>query len=304
MKPSNQTLAQILQGACPLPHLGLIRCLGEDAANFLHNQLTQDVLLLPVGQSRFAGFCNAQGRLQASMVVHKRTPDEVWLITRQDLLQRTLRRLSMFVLRAKVKLTDQSAQQPVWGLAGDVVSNLSEQTLSPWRTYSSDQEVVVGLYPAGDTPRALCLPLEEKTLTATLSADDWLAGEVLSGVADVQEATFEAFIPQMLNHESVDGVNFKKGCYPGQEVVARSQFRGTLKRRTFLVSCLSPVQAGTEVMAADEPCGLIAQAARMPDGTGVALACLLLSHAHRTDLHAQGIELAVLPLPYSLRDDI
>ena len=84
------------------------------------------------------------------------------------------------------------------------------------------------------------------------SEDDWQLAEVLSGISMVQAATSEAFVPQMLNYESVEGVSFKKGCYPGQEVVARSQFRGTLKRRAFIVSGPSPMQAGQEVFAADD----------------------------------------------------
>jgi folate-binding protein YgfZ len=293
-----------LQGACPLPHLGVIRCLGEDAASFLHNQLTQDVLLLPVGQARWAGYCNAQGRLQASFVVFKKAVDEVWLITRRDLLPRTLKRLSMFVLRAKAKLSDYSDQQAVWGLSGEVMRALVDSTLAPWATLDLPQGTVIGLYPVGDQARALLLPVGAMPIEPTIAHPDWLAGEVLAGVADVQEATFEAFVPQMLNHESVGGVNFKKGCYPGQEVVARSQFRGTLKRRTFLVRSAQPVKAGSEVMAGSESAGLIAQAATLPSGGGVALACLLLSHAARNDLTAEGVPLQTLPLPYPLLEDI
>ncbi|MDI9330056.1 MAG: folate-binding protein [Alphaproteobacteria bacterium] len=293
-----------LQGTCPLPHLGVIRCQGEDAARFLHNQLTNDVELLPVGQARLAGFCNAQGRLQATFVVFKHAAEEVWLITRRDLLPRTLKRLTMFVLRAKVKLSDISEQQAVWGLAGEDMRALSETPLPPWATLALPQGVVIGLYPVGEQPRALLLPQAEWPFQATITQDDWLAGEVLAGVADVQEATFEAFVPQMLNHESVGGVNFKKGCYPGQEVVARSQFRGTLKRRTFVVQSAAPIAAGTEVFAGTESCGQIAQSAPLPQGGGVALACLLLSQSGRDDLQAEGLALRVWPLPYPLLQDI
>lgn len=293
-----------LQGACPLPHLGLIRCLGEEAAHFLHNQLTQDVLLLPHGQSRLAAFCNAQGRMQASMVVHKRSADEIWLIMRRDLLPRTLRRLSMFILRAKVRLSDASTEQSIWGLSGEVLHALNDQAVQPWQTLDLPQGVVIGLYPIGDQARALLLPRTEIPFGPSMAHADWLAGEILAGVADISESTFEAFIPQMLNFESVDGVNFKKGCYPGQEVVARSQFRGTLKRRAFIAYCDAPVQAGSEVMAGGESCGLVAQAATLPSGTGVALVCLMLSHAQRSDLTVSGLTLHLLPLPYPLRQDI
>ena len=293
-----------LQGACPLPHLGVIRCQGDDAATFLHNQLTQDVLLLSVGHARLAGYCNAQGRLQASFVVFKKAADEVWLITRRDLLPRTLKRLSLFVLRAKVKLSDFTEQQAVWGLSGEVMRAVSDSALSPWATLELPQGTLIGLYPVGDQARALLLPVGDMPIQSTIDHADWLAGEVLAGVADVQEATFESFVPQMLNYESVGGVNFKKGCYPGQEVVARSQFRGTLKRRTFLVRCDQPVKAGAEVMAGNETAGVIAQSAALPSGTGIALACLLISHATGHHLTADGVNLQSLPLPYPLLEDI
>jgi folate-binding Fe-S cluster repair protein YgfZ len=113
----------------------------------------------------------------------------------------------------------------------------------------------------------------------------------------------------MLNYESVDGVNFKKGCYPGQEVVARSQFRGTLKRRAFIVKSDVAMRAGQEVFSsqdANQPCGLIAQAAQN-GAQHVAIAELQLSATENSSLHlgaADGAALTLLPLPYALREDI
>jgi folate-binding protein YgfZ len=293
-----------LQGAAPLNHLGIIRCLGEDAVTFLHNQLTQDVQLLPITQARWSGYCNAQGRLQASFVVYKKAADEVWLIIRRDLLARTLKRLSMFVLRAKVKLNDHSDQQAVWGLSGQVMQALGLEASPPWSAAELPQGTVIALYPVGSEARALLLPRAQMPLNATFSQEAWLAGEVLAGVADVQESTFEAFVPQMLNHESVGGVNFKKGCYPGQEVVARSQFRGTLKRRTFLFATNAPVKAGAEVASGADVVGVVAQAATLPDQTGVALVCLLIQRAQDAELNVQGVGMRMLPLPYPLLQDI
>jgi len=117
-------------------------------------------------------------------------------------------------------------------------------------------------------------------------------------------------VPQMLNYESVDGVNFKKGCYPGQEVVARSQFRGTLKRRAYLAHAEAPMAAGQEVLAAadpSQPCGLVAQAAAAPAGGYDAIVSLQISAAEAGALRlgaAEGPALSLLPLPYPLRDDI
>ena len=111
-------MVQSLEGRCALPHLGVIRAHGEEAARFLHNQLTQDFALLPPGQARLAAFCNAKGRMLASFVGVPAGPDQILLVTARDLLAPTLKRLSMFVLRARVKLADASGDLAVYGLAG------------------------------------------------------------------------------------------------------------------------------------------------------------------------------------------
>jgi folate-binding protein YgfZ len=307
-----------LQGVAPLPHLGIIRAAGADAASFLHNQLTNDVVLMKDGQCRLAAFCNAKGRMQVSFVVYKRSAEEVLLICRKDLIAQTVKRLSMFVLRAKVKLSDATDEFQLLGLAGNTVSqalsgvaSAASLTVEPWQRHALGAADVLTLYPAHGQDRALWIAPKDVVAPAgsVLSAELWQVGEVMSGIAWVELATFEAFVPQMLNYESVSGVDFKKGCYPGQEVVARSQFRGTLKRRAFIVQSEVALTAGQEVFSnldATQPCGLVAQAAS--DGAGhVAVVELQLSATANGSLHlgsADGPVLNLLPLPYPLRDDI
>jgi len=147
-------------GLAKLPHWAVIQAQGEDAANFLHNQLTNDVLLLPVGQSRLAAFCSAKGRMQASFIVIKTAPDTVLLVMSLDLLPQTLKRLSMFVLRAKVKMSDATAQWQLCGLLGDSAKEVMGEA-SPWQAVAVDDGHTVALYPSmvGDVvvPRALWL---------------------------------------------------------------------------------------------------------------------------------------------------
>jgi folate-binding protein YgfZ len=298
-------------GACALPHLSVIAARGEDAAHFLHNQLTQDFALLDLQHARLAAFCNAKGRMQASMVGFKTSPLEVLLVLRADLLPQTLKRLSMFVLRAKVKLTDASAE---WRVAGRFTAHA--ELVTPWQLTQDQRTWQVGLYPAGGLARQLCvLPTEEALTDAVSDPQDWLLGEVLSGVADVQAATFEAFVPQMLNYESVDGVNFKKGCYPGQEVVARSQFRGTLKRRAYVVSADAPMTVGQEIFASEDEtqsCGMVSSAAvYVPVGASEPQSfwgiVSMQTTAADQPLHlgsSQGHKLNVHALPYALLEDI
>jgi len=301
----------ILNGLTPLPHLGVIRAEGDDAAKFLHGQLTQDFSLLGLSEARLAAFCSAKGRMQASFIAFKRSHTDILLLCSRDLLAPTLKRLSMFVLRAKVKLSDATTDWAVYGLAGEAVQALVPGVHKPWSRQDLGAASVVHLYPADGTPRALWVaPAGTPAPAGTVMKHaDWLWSEVRSGVATLTQPIFEAFVPQMLNYESLGGVNFKKGCYPGQEVVARSQFRGTLKRRAYLVHSTAAMQAGQEIFDAAEtnqPCGIVAQAAAAPDGGFDAIVSLQTAAA-QADLQlgqAGGPALQLLPLPYPLLDDI
>jgi folate-binding protein YgfZ len=171
---------------------------------------------------------------------------------------------------------------------------------------------VVNLYPANGTARQLWVaPVDSVAPQGeVLTQESWAWGEVRSGVATLTQPVFEAFVPQMLNYESVGGVNFKKGCYPGQEVVARSQFRGTLKRRAFLAHCEAPLAAGQEIFNsadADQPVGLVVQSAAAPQGGFDAIVCLQLSGLEGGTFHVgsnTGAKLDLLLLPYTLLEDI
>ena len=301
-----------LNGVAPLPHLGVIRVEGDDAGKFLHGQLTQDFSLLGLSEARLAGFCSAKGRMQASFIGLKRSPTEVLLVCQQDILAPTLKRLSMFVMRAKAKLVDASADYALFGLAGDALDLVAPEASPAWTKRDVDAVSLVSLYPADGVRRALWLaPVTDAAPTgAALSTADWCWSEVRSGIAMVSTPINEAFVPQMLNYESVGGVNFKKGCYPGQEVVARSQFRGTLKRRAYLAHADAPMQAGDEVFQADDdsqPCGVVAQAAASPLGGFDAIVSMQVSAFETNAVHlggANGALLALAPPPYPLLADI
>ena len=305
-------MTQSFHGIAPISHLGVIRVQGEDAASFLHNQLTQDFALLDLQHARLAAFLSAKGRMQASFIGFKRSATEVLLICSQDLLATTLKRLSMFVMRAKAKLSDATAEFALHGLIGDAVAAASGQgQAAPWDKQDLGDAHLVHLYPAAGQPRALWIAPQGTPApqAAALPAEIWLWSEVQSGVATLTAPLFELFVPQMLNYESLGGVNFKKGCYPGQEVVARSQFRGTLKRRAYIVQSEAALQVGMEVFAAndaEQPTGTVVQAAPAPGGGWLALVSMQIASAAEA-LHAGsagGPALAVQPLPYALLDDI
>ena len=310
----------LLDGVAPLSHLGVIRVEGADAAAFLHGQLTQDFALLGLQEARLAAFLSAKGRMQASFIGFKRSATEVLLICSHDLLAPTLKRLSMFVLRAKARLTDATADFALCGLAGSAAEALLEGAQAPWAKRDVDGATAVRLYPAQGQPRALWVAPAGTPAPAGASLSEalWQWSEVQSGVATLTAPVVEAFVPQMLNYESVGGVNFKKGCYPGQEVVARSQFRGTLKRRAYLAhvapdaapDVASTVAVGSEVFAggdAEQPVGTVVQAAPAPGGGVDLIVSMQISAADGPALtvtSADGPALTLQPLPYALLEDI
>ncbi len=295
-----------LHGVCALPALGVIAADGEDAVKFLQGQLTQDVALMGARQAHLAAFCSAKGRMLASFVVVKRSPEQLLLVCSRDLLATTLKRLQMFVLRAKVRLSDASDTYALFGLAGDAVP--AGLPAAPWSHLPTGDGSAVRLYPCAGTPRALWVgPVGDVPPGAPLREADWAFLDAASGVATLTQPVVEAFVPQMLNYESVGGVSFKKGCYPGQEVVARSQFRGTLKRRAYVAQADAAVQPGQELFHhtdSEQPVGSVVQAAADPAGGWRAIVSMQTSAADGQPLRAGEARLTLLPLPYPLLDDI
>jgi tRNA-modifying protein YgfZ len=337
MKPEstqNTLLPTLLpSGVATLPHLGVIRVAGADAASFLQGQLTNDVVLLGMNEARLAAFCSAKGRMQASFIAFKHvaidsaqsTPD-ILLICSRDILAPTLKRLSMFVMRAKAKLTDATAEFNIFGLTGEATKKaifsiatqaINTPTSSLFKANSGNL-TSISLYSAlGQSRSLLIAPLNEAAPAGeALSTELWNWGEVHAGIATITAPIVDAFVPQMLNYESVGGVNFKKGCYPGQEVVARSQFRGTLKRRAYVVQIdasndkdLQPL-VGQDIFHesdAEQPCGMMAQVAQNPSGGFSAIVSMQVSASTGGKLtlgSASGANITLLPLPYPLLEDI
>ena len=218
----------------------------------------------------------------------------------------------MFVLRSKAKLTDASGGVRAVRRGRRSARGPAARPREPW----AEADAAAASWCSSIPPtasRARCgsaRPARRRRPARRWTPPLWQWGEVRSGVATITAPVFEAFVPQMLNYESVGGVNFKKGCYPGQEVVARSQFRGTLKRRAFIAHADGELAAGQEVFQAaeaEQPGGLVAQAAPAPGGGWDAIVSLQLAAVEAGDLHAgtaAGPRLPLLPLPYLLLADV
>ena len=312
-------------GAVRLSHWGVIRARGAEAASFLQGQLTNDVLTLDSTHARLAGFCSAKGRLQASFLVWKAADAELLLACSASVLPATLKRLSMFVMRARCTLSDATGDVALWGVMGDAARQLM-QGAEVGQTRVDEGTTVIRLADADGTARCvLAVAAAEAAVESAMTAaaqpvgrialpsiplDAWRLGEVRSGIPVIEAATVDQFVPQMLNYDVVGGVDFQKGCYPGQEVVARSHYRGTIKRRMFLFDVDAPAAPGQEVFHsgdAAQPAGMVVNAAPHLHGVGAsALVEVKLAALTSGSLHLgtpAGATLRRAELPYAVPTD-
>ena len=301
----------------PLPELGVISVSGADAVSFLQSQLTSDVGRLGTEQVQLSGYCTAKGRLLATF--HQwRADDTVFLRTPHEVVASVVKRLSMFVLRAKARVTDVSDAWTTTALLGAGSTRvLNDAGLaapdSPWTSAQTGDVRVDRVLPTLDgVERFLLTTRSDRELPFSLArtpANAWWLSEIEAAVPTVFAATQERFVPQMINFEVLGGVDFKKGCYPGQEIVARSQYLGKLKRRMNIahVEDVVDVSAAADVFASDgaQPIGTVVMAAALPAGGSALLFEAPIDRVESGSLHLQGIagpRLTLRPLPYALFD--
>lgn len=262
-----------------LSHYGLIAFAGEEAQTFLHGQITNDLRGLRESAAVFAGYLSPKGRMLANFLVMRRGQD-ILLMLPASVQESVQKRLTMFILRAKVKARDASGEWVRLGLAGADAGRLLGDALGV--------EIPAASMAMAHTEQAFVLRLGEARFDIFVTPEhapelwqklaigarpvgtpvwDWLL--IAAGIPAVVAATQDHFVPQMANMEILRGVSFNKGCYPGQEIVARSQYLGKVKRRLFLAHVDVAPRAGDELYApqpADQACGLVANAAPAPGG--------------------------------------
>ncbi len=309
--PSNEGLT----GSVVLDDWGLLRVSGADAIAFLNGQLTQQMADLRADEARLAGYCSAKGRLLATFVAWPAAADDVLLACSADIAAATAKRLSMYVLRAKCRVQDVSTDFVVMGRtmnAADDETSDRPARHGPWPLRVDGDGWVITLPTVRRVgrqlivrPRAQPLPAEPKL---ALQAWRWL--EASSAVPRIVAATAEQFVPQMVNLEIVGGVDFRKGCFPGQEVVARSQYRGTLKRRMFLFDSAQPAQPGQDIVHSEDPsqpAGMVVNAGTLAGQGSRVLAEVKLAALESGTLHVGSLDgepLRRLDLPYSLDEAV
>ena len=221
-----------------LSRYGLLSVTGDDARDFLHAQLTNDIRNLPPGRAALAGWCSAKGRLLASFMVIPAS-DGFLLQLARDLVPTVCKRLSMFVLRSKVKIADASDAWKQLGLWGE-----ERKPLGQLEVLMDGSSLLVRV----GAQRYLSLVPSSTDVQANAGEEQWSLLEIREGRPLITAATQDQFVPQMVNFEEIGGVDFRKGCYPGQEIVARAQYRGQVKRRMVRLPAPAgaPLQPGQE----------------------------------------------------------
>jgi folate-binding protein YgfZ len=286
----------------PLERLGVLRLSGADAVNFLQGQLSNDLARLGPERSLFAGYHNPQGRAIALLRLLELAPGELLAVLPLELVAAVKTRLAKFVLRAKVRLADESASWRVRGVLYPGLAAAQPATAGAVRRegeslllcLSSAPARYLLLQPAAPSPAVPAAGLDEA---------GWRLAAIAAGEPQVYAATSEEFVAQMLNLDLLDGIAFEKGCYTGQEVIARAHYRGRVKRRLqrFLSAApheLAPGHAGT---LADGRAFKVVEAARHADGRCEFLAVTGFGDERGSAAAAEGALLAQqLPLPYVL----
>jgi folate-binding protein YgfZ len=291
--------AQAATVLVPLTHLGLIECAGDDAKSFLHNQLTSDINHLGAEQAQHSAWCTAKGRMLASFLAW-RNGDAYHLALASELAAPVQKRFQMFVLRAKVNVADLSVTHVLLGLsgpqAGDALAAanlplpaapLSTVTAGGNRVIRLDADRVIIAAPAENADE-IWRQLASIARPAGVPAWRWL--DVRTGLPLVTGATREEFVPQMADFEKIGGVSFHKGCYPGQEVVARTQYLGKVKRHLYRLVSATTLQAGDDLHSPENPdqaCGKVVTSAPSPAGGFEALAVVQSNFAHDVHLGAK-----------------
>lgn len=305
-----------------LSHYGLIAAYGEDTETFLQGQFTNDISHVDLEHSQLSSYCTPKGRMLANFRIFKRN-ETCYLSMPYELIEPTLSRLRMFVMRSKVTLEDADDALVRFGLNGpkaaELLTTIAGSIPEEIDTAVQHKDYTI-LRVAGIEPRFEIYGLLEGMTqlwqaldvnAAPVGANTWELLNIKAGIPYIVTETSEAFVPQMANMELINGVDFKKGCYTGQEIVARMHYLGKLKRRMYRIN-LKTDQApapGDSLFAEESKggsgTGTIVSAQQQADGSYDALAVIQITDAENQKLRlydANGPEIAILELPYSLSE--
>lgn len=314
------TAAENRTEVCALPSLALIRFTGPDARVFLQGQLTCDVEALTPETSTYGSYCTPKGRILSTFLLW-RAGEDYFMQLPAALREPVQKRLSTFILRSKVKALDATDEWALLGVSGRSAAALARLVsgTAPGAVHgvTHGKDAIIIRLPGERfefiVPAAKAQPIKDMLAHQAEVTDEryWEWLDIRAGVPMVTPATQEAFVPQMANLDLIGGVSFTKGCYPGQEIVARTHYRGTLKQRMYRASVTEgePPHPGDKLYSpetGDQSCGMIVNAAPAPDGIFDVLAVMQIAAADRGEVHLRspdGPDLELQPLPYKVTAD-
>jgi hypothetical protein len=305
----------------PLNSLGLIDITGKDAEKFLHSQLTNDVQGLSREEVQISGYCSHKGRMIATLLVWK-TCSGILLELPCSLLSIVQQRLEKFSMRAEVKILDKSKMQPVFGLAGNESTAILRSWFqilpsNPYGKVENQYGTLIRLMDIETIPRyqwitnedqAMCIWSKISRVLKPVSEEVWRLTEIQACIPQVTLLTKEKFVPQMINFELIGGISFKKGCYPGQEVIARNQYLGQPDRRRTVIASINTtgVEPATEVFSSSDPiqpCGMIVNSENSSECSSLCLLEVKTKALEKGAVHlgsSSGLKLSFQKLPYSI----
>lgn len=284
-----------------LPHWSLLRFSGVDAQAFLHGQLTCDVAALQAGSSTYGGYCTPKGRLLATFLLWA-TVDGYPMLLPTALAEAMRKRLGMYVLRSKVKVEDLTQDLACVGVYGaDAAQQLAVMGGTiPGRLHGVTLRDDVTVIELPAQRYLVVLPRAQAHMAD--GGDAWTALDIAAGIPFILPATQEEFVPQMVNLDLISGLSYTKGCYPGQEIVARTHYLGKLKQRMYRARVAAPAAPGDKLYCAElgnQSGGMIVSSVRAADDRHEVLAVLQTAHAqavwHIGSLQGPGLELLSLP---------
>jgi folate-binding protein YgfZ len=306
-----------------LGNTGVLSVSGEESADFLQGQFSNDLRQVDLQHSQLSSYCTPKGRMLVSFRLFMRE-DGYYIRLPLTLLPPTMQRLQMYILRSKVTLADVSDELVCFGASGQKIPGLLQDICSEIpsdvdQVVTSDEISILRI--AGTLPRFEIYAPPEKAKNIFLKLVDagahpvastaWSLQDIHAGIATIHPQTSEAFVPQMVNYQAVNGLSFKKGCYPGQEIVARMQYLGKLKRRMYRahIATDNPVLPGetlySEAADSNQGAGNVVDAQRSPSGGYDALVVMLIAldkqEVRLGDSNGPLIE--IQSLPYSLEQD-
>ncbi len=312
MPPLTQAQLDILpDNRNPAPYymepgsLSLLHIHGEDAESFLQGQFSNDISQLGPAQAQLHAWCNPKGRILAILRIMRRE-NGFWALLPDDLAASFTKRLKMFVIRAKVMIEAEPKYRCL-GLLGAADSTIQDFIESGCNVYCVDEtrsrHLLIG-------NQDLIGRVASQAGSSVLPGDYWRALDILAAIPQVYPATAETFIPQHINLELVDGVSFKKGCYPGQEIVARLKYLGKSKKRLMIARIHSPnpVAPGDAIYAgdSDSKAGLIVDSVNLDNQTWLVSAmapATAIHHGILTVGSPAGAPLERITMPYPIPED-